>query len=419
MLHDTIYLYLQNILAMIDSVKPFSNRLLYLLLGLDVVFMGFNIAMGKLASIEKIVERLLFMGFVIYIVNNFTGLSYMFKNSFIQILGQTGDLNQTIYDDPSQIMNWAHAHLIAPMNEAIKRVDEAYNPPAFNVLQAGQWLATSFGHMEDVWSVRLIFNLVHLGIQLAFIIIAVEMTIARIEFYLIVLFALVLVPFIAWGPLRFIGSRAFSAVIAQALKLGIIVAIVTLGMHVMSSLNSSILNQMNPTDIDGSIDFSVVGLVLASCAVLVFLSIQVPALAMALISGNPALSASGFAGNMMGIAAIGMAAANGLRSVIQSGGSSHSYSHPPTSYATQPATGTAVVSSSPTSGGTPPLAQTLFHSAPGSPPSTPRSGSGAVAAKVNPVTSETGTTAAHAATPDRMFQPVPSSSPGSSSERAT
>ena len=87
MLHDTIYLYLQNILAMIDSVKPFSNRLLYLLLGLDVVFMGFNIAMGKLASIEKIVERLLFMGFVIYIVNNFTGLSYMFKNSFIQILG--------------------------------------------------------------------------------------------------------------------------------------------------------------------------------------------------------------------------------------------------------------------------------------------------------------------------------------------
>ena len=228
---------------------------------------------------------------------------------------------------------------IAPMNEAIKRVDEAYNPPAFNVLQAGQWLATSFGHMEDVWSVRLIFNLVHLGIQLAFIIIAVEMTIARIEFYLIVLFALVLVPFIASGPLRFYRLARVFRSYRPSPQVGIIVAIVTLGMHVMSSLNSSILNQMNPTDIDGSIDFSVVGLVLASCAVLVFLSIQVPALAMALISGNPALSASGFPGNMMGIAAIGMAAANGLRSVIQSGGSSHSYSHPPlpTQHSQQPA----------------------------------------------------------------------------------
>jgi type IV secretion system protein TrbL len=405
---------------MIDSVKPFSNRLLYLLLGLDVVFMGINIAMGKLASIEKIVERLLFMGFVIYIVNNFTGLAYMFKNSFITILGQTGGLNQTIYDDPSQIMNWAHANLIAPMNEAIRRVDQAYTPPAFNVLQAGQWLATSFGHMEDVWSVRLIFNLVHMGIQLAFIIIAVEMTIARIEFYLIVLFALVLVPFIAWGPLRFIGSRAFSAVIAQALKLGIIVAIVSLGMHVMTSLNSTILNQMNPTNIDGSIDFSVVGLVLASCAVLVFLSIQVPALAMALISGSPGLSASGFAGNMMGITAIGMAAVNGFRSMGQAVRSATSSSSgggsglPSPTYATQPATASAAISSAPTSGGaTLPPAQTLFQPAPGSPPSAPRSGSGAVAAKVNPVT-ETGTGAAHTATPDRMFQPVASSSPGSS-----
>ena len=193
-------------------------------------------------------------------------------------------------------------------------------------------------------------------------------------------------------------------------------------MHVMSSLNSTILDQMNPTDIDGSIDFSVVGLVLASCAVLVFLSIQVPALAMALISGNPALSASGFAGNMMGIAAIGVAAVNGFRGMGQAvrsigSGSSGGSGMSPT-YATQPATATAAVSSTPTSGGTPPQAQTLFHSVQGSPPSAPHSGSGTVAARVNPVT-ETETAAGRTATPDRMFQPVASSSPGSSSQGTT
>ena len=416
MLHDTIYLYTKLILNMIDQAKPYANHLLYVLLGLDVVFMGINIAMGKTASIEKIVERLLFMGFVVYIVTNFTSLAYMFKNSFVNILGVTGGLDQNMYNDPSQIMNWAHAHLIAPMNEAIRKVDLAYTLPKFDVLHAGQWLSTSFGHMEDVWSVRLIFNLVHLLIQLAFIIIAVEMTIARIEFYLIVLFALILVPFIAWGPLRFIGSRAFSAVIAQALKLGIIVAIVSLGMHVMNTLNGTILQVMNPTDIDGSIDFSVVGLVLCSCFVLVFLSIQVPALAMALISGNPALSASGFAGNMMGIAAIGMAAVSGFTSLFRGGGGGGGGATQP-SYAVN-ATGSTSVSSAPTSGGLPAGgAQSLFAPSPAAAPSGSGSGSNAIAiaAKVNPVSSATSGAAAQRQSADRMFQPVAAPGPGNSS----
>src|SRR5208283_95889 len=288
MLHDVISQYTNIIWGMIVSVKPYVNYLLWSLLTLDVIFLGINIASGKTSSMEAILERLLFMGFLVYIVTNFTQLSTMFKDSFIKILGGgtvgVPGFSSTIYHDPSQIISWAHDNMIAPMNEAIKKVDQAYTAPKFSITQAGQWLASSEQHMMDVWNVRLIFNLVFLGILLSFIIIAVEMTVAIIEFYLILLFSLVLVPFVAWQPLRFIGTRAFTAVIAQALKLGIIVDVISLGMQVMNNLSSYMLSFTNlgsALNTQG-LDLSILGLVLASCAVLVFLSIQVPALAMSL-----------------------------------------------------------------------------------------------------------------------------------------
>src|SRR5208283_996643 len=412
MLHDVIYQYTNIILNMIEKVKPFSNHLLWGLLILDVVFLGLNIAMGKTASVEAIVERLLFMGFVIYIISNFTSLSYMFRNSLIKILGYTGGIDQSIYNDPTQIMHWAQDHLIGPMNEAIKKVDQAYTAPQFNITQAGQWLSASVQHMTEVWNVRIIFNLIYLGVQLAFIIIAVEMTIARIEFYLIVLFALVIVPFIAWQPLRFIGTRAFTAVIAQALKLGIIVAIISLGMQVMNNLSSYMLSFTNlgsALNTQG-LDLSILGLVLASCAVLVFLSIQVPALAMSLISGNPALSASGFGQNMMGIAAIGTAAVAGFRSIGASSQSSYHPTSPQRSYATN-ASGSSSVSSGPTSAGTPPgAAQNLFATAVGAGPSPSRSA--APVSGVNPVYPGSKPSTEQKQPADRMFQSV---GPGGSS----
>src|SRR5208283_1386320 len=356
-------------------------------LTLDVIFLGINIASGKTSSMEAILERLLFMGFLVYIVTNFTQLSTMFKDSFIKILGGgtvgVPGFSSTIYHDPSQIISWAHDNMIAPMNEAIKKVDQAYTAPKFSITQAGQWLASSEQHMMDVWNVRLIFNLVFLGILLSFIIIAVEMTVAIIEFYLILLFSLVLVPFVAWQPLRFIGTRAFTAVIAQALKLGIIVAVISLGMRVMNNINATILQKMNPSDINSSLDFSLVGIELAACAVIVFLSIQVPALTMSLISGNPALSASGFGQNMMGIAAIGTAAIAGFRSIGASSQSSYRPTSPQPSYATN-ASGSSSVSSGPTSAGTPPgAAQNLFATAVGAGPSPSRSA--APVSGVNPV----------------------------------
>jgi type IV secretion system protein TrbL len=311
-LHDVIYEYLNMTIGMIKHIHPYADQLMWGLLIMDTVFMGFNIAFGKLASVEAIVERLLIMGFIIYLVTNFDTLAYMLKNSIIKILGSS--VNTSIFSDPTQIMSWAHHNLIGPMNAAIEKIDAQYTPPGFNITNPQAWLAASMQHMMDVWNVRLIFNILFLGIMIAFIIIAVEITLAIIEFYLIVLFALVVLPFIAWEPLRFIGIRAFTAVIAQSMKLGIIVAVVSLGMQVMNNLNAYMLSF---TNLAGTLntDLSVLALVLGSCAVLVFLCLQVPALAMSIIAGTPAFSSMTFSQNMIGIAGVGYAFMRGIRNV--------------------------------------------------------------------------------------------------------
>ena len=136
-------------------------------------------------------------------------------------------------------------------------------------------------HMLDTWNIKLVFNLIFLGIEISFVIVAVELTLAQIEFYLVMFFALILLPFIAWEPLRFIGMRTISAVISQAIKLGIILAVISLGMYVLNSVTKDLLNS---PDIAQALnqqgpDFSIVGEIFAACAVLTFLCLQIPALA--------------------------------------------------------------------------------------------------------------------------------------------
>ena len=400
----------------------FVPKLFYSLLCLELIFIAIQMMTGKITDIGQVVGKVLTLGFIYYLVSHFVPLSTQFKNGFLWVIDQfltpQGSPNTkftlsaaTMLNDPTIIMTWASDNIIAKVHEGIK-----------NLLNINVVINTGvIGFPGALIGEAIIFGIEKFLIMLAFTILAVEIVIAQIEFYIILLFALILVPFTVWEPMRFIGTRSFSAVIGQTLKLAMTVAVITIGMHVIEGLGTQL--------VPANLTFTTMFGVFAATAVLIFLALQVPTLAMALISGNPGLSAGGFFGNMAGIigglVSVGAAAFTLGTSLLTTGGgvsqaTSQSGTGGGPSYAVN-ASETASITSGPTSGGTPSGgAQGLFQPPPpsGSPPSGGHSGTSTqlvATPSQGPATSSPGSAGqvfqANAPLPASVA-PIPSPAPG-------
>jgi len=121
------------------------------------------------------------------------------------------------------------------------------------------------------------------GVLVAFFIIAVQVAIALIEFWMVVLFSLVLVPFTLWKPLEFIGQKSFSAVVGQAVKVGVIA--------VTTGIVLNVFKQVIFIPTGGELGFDDAANILLASFLCSFLVLQLPALAGTLLSGVPSMSA--------------------------------------------------------------------------------------------------------------------------------
>ena len=294
LLHDVLSYFIRDIDRAISAAYPYVTDLLYLLLTLEIIFLGYDIAFGKAARMGAIIERIIMMGAIIFIAKNFTYYTLIFADGFTKILGLTAPVGTSQYlTSPGNIIGWGQHLLLAPYNAAVHHAEG--NPAWWNK-------ALKFTGLEAlnprVLALTIKGSILELGFILSFVILAVQMALAQIEFHLMILFAGIIIPFIAWGPLRFIGARAFGAVIGQALKVGIITFIVTLGINIITGLATSAFNYgfWHPTT-NNVVSANMIAL-LAAMLLLVFLSLQAPSLAMSLLSGSPAFNASTFAQNM-------------------------------------------------------------------------------------------------------------------------
>jgi P-type conjugative transfer protein TrbL len=411
--------------------------LIAILLVLEIVFLGLYIAFGKIQEVETVVEKLLILFFTYYIATHYYQLGQQFYKGFMyivnRILPSTAiDPTQPVHfslsakqimNDPGCIINWAHQNIISKYYASVAVINQTDSHPpqwsnqgaligfiqnAFNsAVNAANYVSDLPGRFMDLFGNAVLFGILTIVCEVAFAILAIDIVIAQVEFYIVLLIGTILVPFLVWQPLRFLGSKAITALVGQTIRLAVILITITVGMHVMDLTIAATMN--NPADL--SIQTAVIFMSL----LLVFLAFQVPALAMSFITGNPGLNAGGFLGNMAaigsGIASIGMAAftaGGSLAGAARSGGElARGVSQPAVAVN---ATGTTTVSSTPTSGGLPSSgARGLFSPVPSSPaPAGGGSGSGAQTSKVNPLSSETKTGTATKQPADRMFQPVSS-----------
>jgi len=130
------------------------------------------------------------------------------------------------------------------------------------------------------------------GLMLAFLILAVEIAVTIIEFHLVTLIALVTVPFGVLTQTAFLAERAIGYVASVGVKLMAIAIIVSIGETIFSQFTVS-----------ATPGWDEMGGLLLSAVLILTLALKVPAVAGALISGGPHLSAGSAVTGAAGLAA--------------------------------------------------------------------------------------------------------------------
>ena len=140
-----------------------------------------------------------------------------------------------------------------------------------------------------------------IGVLIAFVLLAIEVTVVVIEFHIVTLIAFVTIPFGILTQTSFLSERAIGYVASVGIKLMALAIVISIGANIFNAYTVS----TDPTI------YEEVGLLL-SAVVLLMLALTIPAIAGALISGGPQLNAGsavmGAAGVAAGVAGVGLAA---------------------------------------------------------------------------------------------------------------
>jgi type IV secretion system protein TrbL len=238
-------------------------------------------------ALANFIQRILWVGFFIYLVTEFPRLIGFVVDGFIFAgLAAGGDTIQySEFVDPSRVAGFGLT-ATAPMFEHIQN---------YGAISA-------FKNFGDI----LITGISGLIILLAFFVIAIQIFITYLEFYIAAVVGFLMIPFGVNRHTAFISERVFAMVISFGVKLMVLAFISSAAMPVLFSLNmppDPTLNQ-------------IFTMLLASLAI-AFLAWHGPAMAAGIMTGSPSLSAGTVAGTAVGtgLAAVGASKAisSGMR----------------------------------------------------------------------------------------------------------
>ncbi len=262
------------------------------LIAIEITWAGLMWALGSGGEevIRQYLKKVVHIGVFAFITLNFASLATIIMDGFIwagvEIGG--GSFSISMVRDPSKIIDMGFA-------------------ATFSIWES----ITEIGILETGLLASLLMGFIGFIVLILYFIVALQIFMTLVEFYLITAFGVIMIP---WGINKhtaFIAERYFGAILAQGVKLMVVVSLVGLLMPVLSGLTLG----PEPSLTDGfSLMFGV--------ATIGFLIWRAPSVASGLMSGSANLSASDTIG--MGVESAGAAAAGGaaIASAGATGGAS-------------------------------------------------------------------------------------------------
>lgn len=266
------------------NLYPSTLWLFLVLLGIEVVLFGLYWALGG-GQILDAIKKILFIGIWFWIVSSFPVLVNQFVNSLIQA-GSTaaGGLTFNLLD-PSAIAAKG-LDVSQPIMDKLDRF------PAYRL------------------DLIIIYGILFLVVMVIFLLLAIQVFITVLEFYLIVAIVSIFLPFGLMKHTKFLAEKSIGAVISSGIKMMVL---------------SFILSVSGPVILAAALGFDpslneIFSLILTVGAI-GFLSWNAPGIAAGLIAGSPSLSAGTAVQNTVAGGFMAAGAAAGLANATRAAAS--------------------------------------------------------------------------------------------------
>lgn len=269
--------------AIAGSVQGVLATLVVISITLSAILWAIDETQNIMAAL---VRKILLIGFFAWLVTNWHSLTLTVINGFAK-LGLQASGGGSIGDFTRAPTKAVEAGLSVVI-DLIKYIGElAQQNAGFGALM----------HIDMI----IVAAVAAVGILLAFIVLAIEIAVTIIEFYIVTLIAFVVVPFGVLSQTSFLAEKAIGYVVSVGFKFMALAVIAGIGINIFETYTLS----PQPTVAEEA------GLLL-SAIFLMMLSLKVPAIAGAMISGGPQLNTGGAlmgaAGVAAGAAGVGLAA---------------------------------------------------------------------------------------------------------------
>lgn len=289
------------------TITGYAQGTFALLIVLDLALAAL-LNLGDVDHIKQLVKKILAYGFWMFVISNWGSLCDTVLDSLMMTGSAVGGVDATVLRHPSQLIDKG----------------AAVGTPYYDYISDKDWV--------DIMSspVTCLMALIgYLGVMLAFCVLALQIFITYIEFYLASALLLIFIPFGSFKFTSFMAEKAIGAVISYGTKLMMLGAVYGLCSNVINTLSADFTGAPEPLGVVSSV---------AAPFALSLLCWQAPGMAAGLINGAPSLTAGTVAGTAMaqggamaslgwggtkGTAKLGMAgsrAAAGLAGALVSGG---------------------------------------------------------------------------------------------------
>jgi type IV secretion system protein TrbL len=258
---NALTLTLQNFMAAFSGgygrLQGAANSLLAILVGIEVVLLGLWTALGGGDHVVGIFKKILQIGAWVWIVRSFPTLAKAFVDSCVQAgLQAGGGGDASLILDPSRLAGYG-LDATAPLTQKLGDLGMA--------------------DLSDL----IVFGFGYLAILACFLIMAINVFLAVLEYYLFAALVGIFLPFGLLSPTKFLAEKAVGAVVSASVKLMVLAFVTAVVDPVLSNIHFA----------GPEITFNELWSVFLTVCALMFFCWKAPQLAASLLGGAPHLGA--------------------------------------------------------------------------------------------------------------------------------
>jgi type IV secretion system protein TrbL len=284
------------------ALQPKAMSLLGILVGIELTLSGLWWAMSGDDAVKGLIQKLLMIGIFFFFIQQWQMITTTTMQSFARVGAAAGGASSSpgslALNDPSSIVAEG-LNAIQPLSD---KVDS---------LTSGTWTA-----LKNLGTIMQI-GLAMIGILFSFFLLGIQCFLVYLEFYIVAILSLILLPCGVFRHTAFLAEKAFGAVLAHGIKLMVLAFVIAIAQPVLQQITVPA-------------DFSMrdAWCTLLAAMTICFLAWHAPGVAAGLLAGSPSLSAGHATGAALeaggavvlgaaGIAAAGRAAASGVGATVQ------------------------------------------------------------------------------------------------------